>query len=706
MVRGFVRSAAGVPAAAALVMMLANVAAAQQPLVGYSAAAAARQRELEADAIRRPSPASAATQSRSLSQEPHVAGTAAQARTRDYVIAQMKSWGLETEVRTYDVFMPHPTAIRVWRTAPDARELDLKEGPVAADETSGHAIEVPPINGYGGAGDATGEVVYVNYGLIEDYATLDSLGVSVRGKIVLARYGRSFRGIKAREAEKHGAAALLIYSDPQDDGFTRGDVYPEGPMRPPQGIQRGSVFNGTGDPATPGWPSIAGARRLPPAEMAVPRIPVVPISYGNAAELLRGVRGTRIPQPWQGGLPFRYHIGPGPVTARVLVQTDTATVPTKRIWNTYGIIRGSEFPDEMVIIGGHRDAWGPGAADNVSGTVSVLESARALAELAKQGWRPKRTVVFATWDAEEWGLVGSTEYVEDDSLRLSRGAAAYLNQDVAAQGPAFGGGGSPSLRPTLRSVAAAVDDPSGNGSVYDVWRRASGGVEPPMGDPGGGSDYAGFNNHLGIPIAEWGFGGAGGVYHSLYDSYHWMTTFGDPGFRYHATAARIGTGMLLRLADAEILPYDYVEFAQTMRRYLPPLEQAIGRRRWTVAVAPLGDAIGRMEQAATAFAAARDAALAAELPRAKRQQVNAALLRVERALTRVQGLRTRPWYRSLIYAADEDNGYANIVFPSVNEAVRGGDASLATSEIADLATRFDAAAAALSDATKALAAPR
>jgi N-acetylated-alpha-linked acidic dipeptidase len=689
----------------ALVVLIAAVRV-QSPgsLPGYAAAGADVERRAEAAAIAVPSPSSAGEHARALSREPHVSGTPAQARTRDYVIAQMRSWGLETSVRAYDVWMPHPIDVRLWRVSPDARELALAEGPVPGDSTS-TLPEVPPINGYGGSGDVTAQVVYVNYGLIEDYATLDSLGVSVRGKIAVARYGRSFRGIKAREAERHGAAALLIYSDPQDDGFVRGDVYPIGPMRPPQGIQRGSVFNGAGDPTTPGTPSRAGATRIPLAQAGVSHIPVVPISYGNAAELLRDVRGTAIQQSWQGGLPFRYHVGPGPVMARVVVATDTATAPLKTIWDTFGVIRGSEFPDEMVVIGGHRDAWGPGAADNVSGTVSVMEAARAIADLAKKGLRPKRTIVFATWDAEEWGLVGSTEYVEDDTVRLLRGAVAYLNQDVAAQGPSFGGGGSPSLRSTLRALARTVDDPSGKGSVYDVWRRAAGvpdTAEPSMGDPGGGSDFAGFYNHLGIPHAEWGFGGPGGVYHSAYDSRHWMETFGDPGYRYHATAARIGAALALRLANADVLPYDYTEYAATMRRYLPGIARAITSRRWQVSSASLTTAIERMASSAAAFDVARDSALVRVLPTETRRATNAALLRVERSLTRPEGLKTRPWYRNLIYAADENNGYANIVFPSVNEAIRSGDAALTQREIDDLARHFDAASAALDDAARAV----
>lgn len=684
--------------------LLAAPAFAQQPLVGYSPEHAAQERRAEADVITRPSAASAERHARVLSAVTHVSGTPAQERTRDYVIEQMKSWGLKTEVRAYDVWMPHPTAVHVWRVAPNPVELPLAEPAVPGDPAS--AIpQYPTVNGYSAQGDVTAEVVYVNYGLIEDYAQLDSMGISVKGKIAVARYGRSYRGIKAREAEENGAVALIIYSDPEDDGYVRGDVYPEGAMRPPRGVQRGSVMNGDGDPSTPGYPSTSGAKRIAESEMEVPHIPVVPMGYGNAAELLRDLRGTDIPNSWQGGLPFRYHVGPGPVQARVQVRDDRATRGYKTIWNTYGIVRGTQFPDEVVIVGGHRDAWGPGAADNVSGSVSVLEAARAIAEQVKQGNRPKRTIIFATWDAEEWGLLGSTEYVEDDSLRLARGGVAYLNQDVAASGPRFSGGGSPSLRATMRDVARLVPDPNGKGSVYNEWRRVSGvadSLEPEMGDPGGGSDFAGFYNHLGIPIAEWGFGGPGGVYHSQYDDYNWMSTFGDTGFVYHAAAAKVGAAMLLRLANADILPYDYVEFARTMRTYLPAIDRAFSERGWTGSAASIAAAVDRMERAAAEFATARDAALASSPSAEVLERTNTALLGVERALTRPSGLRSRPWYRNLIYVADEDNGYANMALPSVNEAIRAGNRQLAVSEVADLASRFDAATQALVAARSAL----
>ena len=689
-----------------LAVMLVVSPLGAQTLSGYTAKSAERERSVEADVVNRADARDADAHSRFLSQQPHMAGTPAQARTRDYVISQMKSWGLETEVRSYRVWMPHPISTRVWRVSPNPVELNLVEGPIAEDTTSSAFPQVKAFNGYGAAGDVSGDVVYVNYGLIEDYAQLDSMGVSVKGKIAIARYGRSYRGIKAREAEKHGAVGLLIYSDPADDGFVRGDVYPTGPMRPSHGIQRGSVMNPNGDPSTPGYPSTANARRIPVSQMEVPRIPVLPISYGNAAELLHGLTGNAIPQPWQGGLPFRYHVGPGPVRARIAVTTDADTNPYKEIWDTFGVIRGTDFPDEIVMIGGHRDAWGPGAADNVSGTISVLEAAHAIADQVKAGMRPRRTIVFATWDAEEWGLLGSTEFVEDDSLRLRNHAVAYLNQDDIAQGPNFSAGGSPSLRGVLRDVAKHVPDPSKQGSVYDVWRKranlAADSLEPQMGDPGGGSDFAGFYNHLGIPIVDWGFGGPQGIYHSAYDSYHWMSKFGDPGFQYHATAGKLGAAMLLRIANADILPYDYVEFARTMRRFATQASQAISEKHWSVSVDSLTRAIGKMEDAATAFATARDRALSSEPSRATLQRVNATQLQVERQLTRPEGLATRAWFRNLIYASDENNGYATMVFPSVGEAIRVGNPTIVAREINDLATRFDAATRELQRATEIL----
>lgn len=676
---------------------------AQAPLAGFTSAASARQRDLERRAIAVPSPDSARRIARALSIEPHIAGTSAQERTRDYVNGELRKLGLRVETRSYRVYLPHATAVHVSRISPDPMDLAVDEPAIASDSVSGLA-QYPTANGYSGAGDVTAEIVYVNYGLVEDYVQLDSIGVSVQGKIVVARYGRSFRGIKAREAEKHGAVALLIYSDPIDDGFVTGDVYPAGPMRNERGVQRGSVYNGYGDPSTPGYGATESAQRVSVDQMQIPHIPVVPVSYSTASALLEGVRGARIPQGWQGGLSFRYHVGPGPVRARVQVTLDNQ--PFKTIHNTIATLPGKANADEVIVIGGHRDAWGAGAGDNVSGVTSILESARAVVR-ALNGQSPGRTIIFATWDAEEWGMLGSTEFVEDDSLRLQRGGVAYLNLDVSATGFDFGAGGSPSLRGLTRELTREVPDPRGNGSIYAAWRKRAAvadTAEPGMGDPGGGSDFAGFYNHFGIPHADWGFGGPGGVYHSAYDSRTWMETFGDTGYVAHAAAARLAAAMLLRLANAEIVPFDYVEFGRTMRRYTE-------RTTRQLASINAGDASSLdaawkvFSEHAASFSRVRDSVLAiGSVSVTAQRSANAALRQVERRLTRAEGIRSRAWVRGLIYAADVDNGYSTMIFPTIGEAVRAKNASVARAELADLVTRVNSAAAALDDAQAALTA--
>jgi N-acetylated-alpha-linked acidic dipeptidase len=703
-----------VVAAVAASLASAAIASAQSQsgIVGFSSAEAQHQRTLEVKAASLASPSNADALSRELSKEPHMAGTPAQARTRDIFASELMKYGITPEIRTYSIYMPHPTSVHLYRVSPNATELSLPEGPIAEDTTSFSFPQLLTFNGYGAAGDATGDVVYVNYGLIEDYKTLDSLGISVKGKIAIARYGRSYRGIKAREAEKHGALALIMYSDPADDGFATGDIYPEGPMRPWTGVQRGSIYNDNGDPTTPDYPSLPGAKRIPLDQTDLSRIPVIPVSYKNAAELLRDVRGGELPAGWQGGLPFRYHVGPGPVRARVVVTTDAATHPYKDIWDVLGTIRGSEYPDQLVIIGGHRDAWGPGTADNISGTVSVLETARTIGDLVKQGYRPKRTIIFASWDAEEWGLMGSTEFVEQDSARLSKNGAAYINFDEVATGPALGASGTPSLRPFFRDVTKVVASPTGNGSVYDAWRKSdritSDTAQPAIGDPGGGSDFAGFYNHLGIPIADWGFGGPMGVYHSAFDSYHWMSKFGDPGYKYHATMGVLGAVALMRLADADILPYDYVEYARAMHGLTATVAKNLAAKHWnSVSLTALNQSITAMETAARSFNTARDAALASGVSPTAAKQTNILLMQVERAFVRPEGLPVtkREWFHNVIYAADNDNGYSNIGLPSVNEAIQAGDQAMSVREIADLSARFEKAASILDSAARSLRAP-
>jgi len=642
-----------------------------------------------------PDTASVRQMSRALSAVPHMAGTPAQAATRDYALERMRTFGLEAWSKEYTVYLPQPDTVAAWVfTGSRVQRLSLRE--------PGTGPQVPPFNGYTGDGDATAEVVYVNYGLIEDYQTLDSLGISVRGKIVVARYGRSFRGIKAREAEKRGAVGLIVYSDPQDDGYFRGDVYPRGPMRPAGGIQRGSMMNMNGDPSTPGWASVEGARRASEDSFPIPHIPIIPMGYGNARRLLEPLAGASVPQTWQGALPFRYHVGPGPVRARLKVKTERGTQAYHKIWNTVGIIRGERWPDEWVVVGGHRDAWGPGARDNVSGTVSVLEAARAFATLAQGGLRPARTLLFMTWDAEEWGLIGSTEWVEEleDSLRAH--AVAYINEDGTFSGPTFGGGASPSLKPLIRAATRVVPDPIGPGSVYDVWLRRNHGdtTALTLGNLGGGSDFAGFYHHLGIPSGGIGFDGPDGIYHSMYDSYDWMTRFGDPTYAAHRAGAQLVSVILARLANADILPLDYASFGTELSALVAQLDSGLARKRWTVTTQGLRDALDRLTGVARVFNAARDSAASVDPARAAR--VNHALMQVERRLTRPEGLVSRPWYRSLQFASDMDNGYATMAFPTVNEAIRYADAATAERELADLIARVDQARAALVEAAAAL----
>lgn len=685
---------------------------AQDP-TGFSAAAAERQRAIEAQAIDAIQPAFLDSISYALTREPHVAGSPAQARTRDWVMDRTRAWGLESEIKTYHVFLPWPTQVELEMTAPKRRRFELREAVLEEDPES-KLPQYPWVNGYSGTGRAEGEVVYVNYGLHEDYALLDSLGVSVEGKIVIARYGRSYRGIKSRLAEQHGAVAILIYSDPFDDGYFRGVVYPEGAYRHPTAAQRGSVMNGAGDPSTPGWASLEGAERVEPGStegVDLPSIPVLPISSSVAEPILAALGGPEIPrQDWQGAFPFRYHVGPGGVRLRLRVEDDRETAGYKEIWNTIAWVRGSELPDEWVIVGAHRDAWNAGASDNVSGTASVLAAARAVAGLARAGHPPRRTIAFATWDAEEWGLIGSTEWVEELASELDAKAVAYLNQDGVAGGPNFAASAAPSLKRLVREVSRVVPYPRG-GTVYEHWRartRADRPGDVPLGNLGGGSDFAPFYNHLGIPSAGWGFGGGGGQYHAAFDTYRWMSRFGDPGHEFHTATSRLTALAALRLANAEVLPYDYVEFANELRAVVTRLAVDAGSSfLGDVGLAVLDSALVRMGAAATEFAVVRDAALTAPAKASPGggsnfDEANRHLLKVSRALTRSEGLAGRPWYRNLIFAADFRNGYATMALPGIAEAIRDGDPARARQEAEDLARRVDTATAWIRAATAAL----
>ncbi|MCL7958620.1 MAG: M20/M25/M40 family metallo-hydrolase, partial [marine benthic group bacterium] len=553
-------------------------------ITGFADAAVEAQREFEQTLLDGIHPDSIGRWARTLAMRPHVAGTPGQVATRDSVIGWHTAAGIDAGYDSLVLYMPHPLSVSVERTWPEPLAFDLEEPPIADDPATGLDV-VPVFNAYSGSGVAEAEVVFAGYGLPADYRTLDSTGVSVEGKIVLARYGRSFRGIKAREAEARGAVGLLLYSDPQNDGFVRGEVYPDGPMRPARGVQRGSILNATGDPSTPTGPSLPGAPRVPEAQMmGVARIPVIPIGYGAAEALLQPLGGPEAPESWQGGLDLTYRFGPGPTRARLEVRTESGDAAYHSAYNTIAVVEGSDWPDEWVVIGAHRDAWSPGAIDNASGTSSVVEVARAFGAALESGLRPRRTVVFATWDAEEWGIIGSIEWVEAHAERLRASVVAYVNQDAPVSGSSFGAASSPELKSLAREAARRVDDPARTGTVYDAWltrvteRLGDSGVDPeplPVGDLGGGSDHKGFYQHLGIPAIGFGFGGAGGVYHSMYDTPRWMQEYGDPGYLYHAAAARVAAVVVSRLANADILPYDFVELAEVVRERADHLESEV-----------------------------------------------------------------------------------------------------------------------------------
>ncbi|MEP6589665.1 MAG: M20/M25/M40 family metallo-hydrolase [Gemmatimonadota bacterium] len=686
-----------------LALSLAGPLSAQQ-LAGFTAAHATKERGLEQRLVAIPDTASARRHAHALAGRPHVAGTPAQRATADYVLRQMRSWGLDTSRVAFRVYLPYHDSTIVERIAPTRLRLDLEEPPVPGDSTT-LLPSWPAMNGNSGAGDVTAPLVYVNYGLPSDYDRLDSLGISVRGKIAIVRYGRSFRGIKAREAEAHGASALIIYSDPFDDGFTRGEVYPAGPYRNAQGVQRGSIYNGTGDPTTPGWASTANARRVVEDSLPVPHIPVVPIGYGNAELLMRGMSGPSAPDGWQGGMNFPYRLGDGTVQARVAVWPERGARAYKTIYDTFGMIRGSELPDEWVIIGGHRDGWGPGAADNVSGIVSILEAARAWGTALRAGERPRRTLVFATWDAEEWGLVGSTEWVESMPEALQAKAVAYINQDVAASGRSFGASGTASLHGLLRDATHSVGQPGDSVTVFQAWSRGRSGAarsEPALGDLGGGSDFTGFYNHLGIPAIEFGFGGAGGVYHSAYDTWGFMERFGDVGYLSHAAAGRLSAVLLARLANADLLPFDHAALGTYLAALVTRVQRGSSDPALQGDFLHLRMAAVSLRDAAAQFNAARDSALVSGTASTRWTAVNATARRLEQQLTRSSGLVGRPFMRNLVFAADRDNGYANIALPGISEALRDHDAERARAEIADLRQRIESATVEMRIATAAL----
>ncbi len=614
-----------------------------------------------------------------ISSEIHVAGTPAQARTRDYVIDRWKRAGLETAVYPYEVFIPHAKSSSLDLLGNSAHGFLLHERPTSLELDQTLGDEYPWVNGYSAPGTVTADVIYVNYGLHEDYHNLDSLGISVKGKIVIARYGRSYRGIKAMLAEQHGAKGLIIFSDPSGDGYDAGDVFPVGPMRARDGVQRGSIYNGHGDPTTPGYASVAGAHRVPLDSITtLPHIPVIPVSYIIAGEILSKLRGHDIPNSdWQGGLAFRYHIGGEGTQVKMNVTSDSTLKP---IWNTVATITGSTYPDEWIIVGGHRDAWCYGAEDNASGCASVVAAAEAFAKLAKEGIRPKRSILFVTWDAEEWGLLGSTEWVEQLEQELGKKAVAYINQDMCATGSSFGASADPSLRQLVYEVSKSLKEEH-DISLFNNWVKSSRTLpkegeeaRPEIGLLGGGSDFSAFYNHLGIPSLEHGFGGPFGQYHSNHDNINWTLHFGDSTFQYHAESSQFAAIEAMRLANADILPFDFSETAKWLTEVVHQSKlNALKEFRDNSSFSELETSLAKFTSAASEYTTTRDkkAILASPpIPRNLLSQLNQKIRSVGLAFTQKAGLPHDTWTRNLLVISDPQNGYADVKLPSIELSLR------------------------------------
>ena len=653
---------------------------------------------------------------RILTKAPHMAGTPEDKATADYVAKKFREAGLDTEIVEYKVWINYPAEINVDMTAPNGVEM---HGPtrehVSKDAYQDDPRIVMPFSGMSPSGDVEAEVVYVNYGTPEDFDRLEKMKIDVRGKIVLVRYGQNFRGVKVFVAQEHGAAGMIIYSDPADDGWRRGDKYPDGPWRPDTGVQRGSIgymFEFPGDPTTPGvasTPSLPDSQRISPeASAQMPKIPVTPISYQDAWPILQHLTGPDSPREWQGSLPFTYHLGPGPARLRLHLKQD---YEFRTLWDVIGRVPGTEIPDQWVVAGNHRDAWVYGAVDPNSGTAAMLESVHGVGELLRTGWKPKRTIVFASWDGEEEGLMGSTEWVEQHEVEL-RNSPAYFNMDVAVSGSRFGCSAVPSLKQFLRDVTKVVPSPKG-GTVYEAWQKASQPEEAastqspteavaenrrtpaaqvkadvPVGDLGSGSDYTAFLQHLGVPSADISSSGPYGVYHSAFDNFAWFKKFGDPDFVYEQQMARVFGLEVVRMANADVIPYDYEEYGKEIAAYLDT-----AKRRTDDKFGPHALDFDAVNTAARHFESAGTKILARQKnPPPDASRLNQALLATERALLVPQGLPHRPWFRHAIYAPGEYTGYAAVVIPGVNEAIDKGDSERVRQQLATLTTALERAA--------------
>lgn len=651
---------------------------------------------------------------RRLSAEPHHIGSVETRKHAEWMRDQFRAWGWKAEIEAFDVLFPTPKERALELISPEKYQAVLKEPMIAADPDSGDTNQLPTYNAYSGDGDVTGQLVYVNYGVPADYDVLARLGVDVKGKIVIARYGASWRGIKPKVAYEHGAIGCIIYSDPRDDGYVPGDVYPEGPYRPEQGVQRGSVMDmpiHPGDPLTPGWGASKNARRLTREEAkTILKIPVLPISYGDALPLLKSLKGPIAPEAWKGALPITYHIGAGPATVRLKVVSNWEL---HTLYNVIARIDGATLPDQWVIRGNHHDAWVNGAQDPVSGMAAVLEEARALGELLKQGWKPKRTIIYAAWDGEEPGLLGSTEWAEEHAQELQQKAVAYINSDSNGRGT-LSASGSHTLERFMNDIARSVPDPKESRSLWESMRSrrvAAARTDEDrralnerndlrIGALGSGSDYTVFIDHLGIASLNLGFGGdgGGGIYHSIYDSFTWYSRFGDPTFEYGKALAQVAGTTVMRLADATVLPFEFTNFAETVSGYVTEVSKLPSTN---VNLAQLKTAADRLWASADRYdRALRTRMMSGGLNEQQVKSLNQILMQSERKLLAPEGLPRRDWFKHQIYAPGFYTGYGVKTLPGVREALEEKKWEEATQQATIIARTLDGLSSLIDNATR------
>jgi N-acetylated-alpha-linked acidic dipeptidase len=689
-----------------------------------------------------------------LSARPHHLGSPYDKDNAEWMLAKYKEWGLDARIEIFNVLFPTPKERVVEMLAPAKFVAKLQEPTLAEDPTSNqHSEQLPTYNAYSIDGDVTAPLVYVNYGIPSDYDELERLGISVKGCIVIARYGASWRGIKPKVAAEHGAVGCIIYSDPIDDGYHEGEVYPKGPYRPADGVQRGSVMDMPtypGDPLTPGIGATANAKRLERKDVKTfTAIPVLPISYGDAQPLLDALEGRVAPEGWRGALPITYRIGPGPAKVHLKLQFNWDIKP---IYNVIATISGGLYPEEWIIRGNHHDAWVNGAEDPISGMAALMEEVRAFSVLIKQGWKPKRMLIYCAWDAEEQGLLGSTEWAETHAEELKQKAALYINTDGNGRGY-LGVAGSHSLEKFINGVAKEIEDPE---TKLTAWKRSQlrgiASASTPearkefrsrpdlrIGALGSGSDYTAFLDHLGIASMHLGYGGegGGGIYHSIYDSFHWFTTFSDTNFVYGRALAQTAGLAAMRFAESDLLPYDFTNLAETIGKYLEELKKLATSKREEIIernnqieegvfaatsdpraprlapnledappylnFAPLENASAALMRSAERYNKA--ASKFREGKKALPLGLNKKLLQAERLLTASEGLPRRPWFKHLIYAPGFYTGYGVKTIPGVREAIeqkQWQEVEVQVARVAkallDLAAHVDAASADLENA--------